>query len=246
VVETLADGLHIHPTHISVAMTDHNLFVEGFDHLYVIPKDGSPIDSWWHEGRVFVHGGAVYSNASSDGYGVVSGFPQWMSDDGVSSRAISLPGYGAHAFGIAGDLLLYSSLLGDIRAPYSFIRHICTGEDENAPVDLPGSFAILGDSCNIYRIGDKHDVVTLPGPGDFRIDSITPAHAAPGTVVTINGSGFDRAFSLTVDGVEAAAYAVSSTEIKAIVPHVASSSFANVVAVHNPDGRCTGAYFAIE
>lgn len=47
-------------------------------------------------------------------------------------------------------------------------------------------------------------------------------------------------------GVEAAAYAVSSTEIRAIVPHVASSTFANVVAVHNPDGRCTGAYFAIE
>lgn len=237
-VETVADNLHIHPSHISVALGEKNIYVEGFDNLYVIAKDGSrPVDGSRQAGAVFFHGGAIYTYSSG---------PRRLTEDDTDSKEIVLPGRFPHMYGIAGDLLLYSTQLGDIGEPFSIVHHICSGKEERVFVDFPGSFAILGDSCSIYRIGDKQDIVTLAGPGDFRIDSITPAHAAAGEVVTIKGSGFDVAFELTFDGVAAAAYAVDATEIKAIVPPLPAQFAANVVAVHNPDGRCTGAYFAID
>jgi fibronectin type III domain protein/IPT/TIG domain-containing protein/List-Bact-rpt repeat protein len=72
-----------------------------------------------------------------------------------------------------------------------------------------------------------------------KITRVTPARGAPGTTVTINGSGFKGASAVAFHSARATFRVVSTTVIKAIVPRKATTGR---ITVRTPGGTATSAH----
>jgi hypothetical protein len=243
-ITTLAETLEMHINHISIAVGEQALYVGGFYNLMVIDKSGGVRAAPRSTADVFTHGGAIYASERSPFtyYG-----PYRLTEDNDRSAVLPLPGYAPTMYALSGDLLYYAAIpIGPLVPPVSRVRHICSGMDEEIDAALPRAYAVLADSCAVYRVADDGNVTRLPGGGDFRIDAVTPTHAKPGERITLHGSGFDRADTLTFNGADLLAVTIDKHEITTVVPEVKAGDLVNVVGVHDPDGRCTGTYFTVD
>jgi alpha-tubulin suppressor-like RCC1 family protein/subtilase family serine protease len=77
--------------------------------------------------------------------------------------------------------------------------------------------------------------VTTPGgvatsPGSFVVFGFTPAYGLPGAAITLIGSRFTNAYSVTFNGISAAFTLDASTQITATVPPTATTGPVSVVA----------------
>jgi len=88
--------------------------------------------------------------------------------------------------------------------------------------------------------------VSVPVSDPLTISSFAPASGVPGTVVTITGTGFTGATTVSFAGTNASSFnVVSPTVIEAVVPNISPSS--GVVCVTNDKGcvLCTTTNFSI-
>jgi hypothetical protein len=76
------------------------------------------------------------------------------------------------------------------------------------------------------------------------VNSFAPTSGQYGDVVTVSGSGFSNASSVTFNGVAALTYTINSdTSISARVPQVASSSAGPICVTENGQPQCSSASF---
>ena len=246
-IDTLADDLGMPRTPLHVVMGNKRIFfLQQSRQLLAISKDGSE-PTWTADmvSDVFTYGGAVYCIDEQ-----FDGVTAWrLAEDGTGRRTLPFGEHVVKIFGIADDRTFFWGVDPNTYGSQLRVRHICSGEDEILPGPFTPDRDLLVDACDIFLVPDVRHVTKLEATAGFRIDSVEPAHAAPGDVVTIHGEGFERGMSITVDGADAATQSIEPTAIRMWVPPMRGGGEgdpADVIRVRQPGGGCTGAWFAVD
>jgi YD repeat-containing protein len=113
----------------------------------------------------------------------------------------------------------------------------CTGSRATVNVTLPaaGVYTVLVDPSS-GTSGTVTLVVTNTSSGTPAITGLSPAVAAPGTTVTVQGTGLASALNVRFNSIDAAVASATATSLTALVPAGAVSGH---VAVTTPTGTAT-------
>jgi len=98
---------------------------------------------------------------------------------------------------------------------------------------------VLSPAGQAVFVKDGFLPLTAPVP---TVAKVTPAHASVGATVTVTGSNFTGATSVTIQGVPAKFRVVSATKLTFVVPGKAKSG---TITVTNPSGTATSKPFTV-
>ena len=136
-----------------------------------------------------------------------------------------------------------TTFTGPVASQNGFIDASFTTAERDAIVNPTAGLLIYNTTTNTYQVctvgGGTPTWDTAFAPPGPNITNVSPSSGTTGTSVTITGTGFTGATSVTFNGVNAGSYTVNSaTQITAAAPATGTTSPVDVV-VTTPTGSST-------
>lgn len=173
--------------------------------------------------------GSAFVNSSAN----VTGYLAWQDvfEANIPYGALlpleKIPDGGSLAYlPYAGWVDIYDANHGALLRRFSLVEQVQTVTDAMA-IDAYGQ--------NIYLITNAGLTVVQLVNAPLAIGSVAPATGAAGTTVTVSGSGFQAANTVTVSGTAATATFVNANTLQVVIPSVSSGSVQ--ITVTNPSGE---------